>query len=91
MSMDAGDNTVQVGTMAKAIYDELTSEFGAAGSTDLDEQRKKMAAAIAAAVVNHIKDNADVTITTSDGKLQQVSSADTDPPSAERTLAKAVD
>jgi len=89
--MTAGDNTVAPGTLAKAIYDQLNSEFGSPPSSEMDGQRKKMAAAVATAVVSHIQDNADVTITTADDGLQQVSGTDTDPPATKKTLSSAVD
>ena len=70
MSMTAGNESVAPGTMARAIYDELNSAFGA--ETDpLDTDRKKVAAAIAIGVVGHIVAQADVTVGTDDDGLQR--------------------
>lgn len=59
MAMDAGDETVGAGTMAKAIYDELTSQLGTPSDSETDDNYKKIAAAIAVGVVNHITGNAE--------------------------------
>jgi len=92
MSMDAGDNTVQPNTMAKAIYDALTAEFGAT-TGDQDVDRKKGCAAIAAGVVAHLAGFADVRVTTSDGGIQKTTTtgADTDPPDSDVVLSGALE
>gem|GEM_PF-4500937 len=78
--------------MAKAIYDALNSQIGTLTGSE-DTGRKKICAAIASGVVSHIKANADVIVTTSNGGLQRdPSSGDpTDPPSSDQTLSGAVD
>ncbi len=94
MSMDAGDETVGAGTMAKAIYDALASVFGAAPDADQDDNRKKAAAAIAQGVVSHIAANAevDVTIGTGDSGLQTTTTDGnpTDGPAADKSVSGTV-
>jgi len=92
MAMDAGDNTVGAGTMAKAIYDEMISELGTP-SGDVQTTWKKIAASIANGVVDHLAANADVRITTGDSALQRddASSNDTLAPSSDKILAGALE
>jgi hypothetical protein len=57
----AGDYTIVAGTLAKAIYDELTASFGTPAAENLvsfTDSKKKAAAAIAAAVA--LRANADL-------------------------------
>lgn len=73
MALDAGDNSVEADTMAKAIFDAMKSELD--GFTpdpeDTDATYARIAAAIASGVVSHIVAEADVRITTSDSGLQR--------------------
>jgi hypothetical protein len=91
MAMNAGTDSVGANTMAKSIYDSLTSALGAAASSDEDTNRKKIAAAIAQGVVAHLAAHADVRITTSAGALQRAGGVDTTAPSADRVLAGALE
>ena len=77
MSMNAGDENVAAGTMARAIYDALEGAFGVAPDAEQDGNRKKAAAAIAQGVVAHLANYAEatVTVTTSDGGLQTSTAA----------------
>jgi 20S proteasome alpha/beta subunit len=60
MSMTAGDETVQAGTMAKAIYDKLDELIDP--NVSGDDARKLVAAALAQAIVEYMTANADVEI-----------------------------
>lgn len=60
MSMNAGDATVQAGTMARAIYDELEALVDP--SLSGEEARKRVAAAIARGVIAHLRANAEAVI-----------------------------
>ncbi len=94
MSMNAGDETVAPGTMARAIYDALTGAFGAAPDAEQDANRKRAAAAIAQGVVSHLAANAEasITITTADGELQTTTTDGnpTDPPASDVTLTGSI-
>jgi hypothetical protein len=94
MSMSPGTRTVGSGTMARAIYDEIEAELD-----DFDPDPDdpgvlwaRLAAAIANGVIAHMTANAAVrvSITTSDGALQQYNNGlddvDTTAPSTDRTL-----
>jgi hypothetical protein len=57
----AGDYTIPSGTLAKAIYDEIVSQFGAPAPADavsFDDSRKKAAAALAVGIATRV--NADL-------------------------------
>lgn len=60
MSMRAGDETVQEGTMARAIFEALESLVDPTASGT--EARKRAAAAIAQGIVQHIKQHAEVVV-----------------------------
>lgn len=60
MSMNAGDETVQAGTMARAIYDALEQLVDP--SLSGEAARKRVAAAIAQGVVQHIREHAEAVI-----------------------------
>jgi hypothetical protein len=95
MALNAGDETVAAGTLAKAIYDNI---LAASDAGEFDEEadpaetaeaaQKRFAAAIAQAIVTHFTNNAEieVTISTGTGGLQRVTGTDTDPPSTTKTL-----
>lgn len=87
MALNAGDADTP-DTLAKAIYDQLDSEFGAAGTDELDADRKKWCKAVAKGIVNHITGFGEAVITTSDGGLQTSTTAgsETDAPGSEKTI-----
>lgn len=60
MSMNAGDETVQAGTMARAIYDALEQLVDP--SLSGEAARKRVAAAIAQGVVQHIREHAEAVV-----------------------------
>lgn len=62
MAMNAGDENVALGTMARAIYDELVATN--ASETDRDVILREFSAAIAQGVVAHIQANAEANLTT---------------------------
>lgn len=92
MALVAGDATVTDG-MSKAIYDKLVSTFGESPTDGLDDQRKLFCAAVAQAVVEYIKENADVVITPAHSGLQTsaMSGSPTTGPAAPVTAAGAID
>lgn len=91
MAMIAGDHTIVPGTLARAIYDELDLEFGAAESDSLETDRRRSCSAMAKAIVGYLAASADVRITASDGGLQQVGGVDTDAPSSDVVLVGALE
>lgn len=59
MPLNAGDSTIQPGTLSRAFYDAL----GAIDMTgESDAIRRSICAALAAAVVDHITANANVVV-----------------------------
>jgi hypothetical protein len=78
MALNAGDETVAPGTLAAAIYEGILAaaeggsaldpeatpeELAAMGEDEAEAAQKRFAAAIAQAVVDHIVNNAEITIT----------------------------
>ncbi|MEM7608183.1 MAG: hypothetical protein AAF411_22755 [Myxococcota bacterium] len=61
MSMNAGTEALEPGSLARSISDELDSAFGAPPA-DQALNRARFCAALARAVITHIDDEADVTI-----------------------------
>jgi len=90
MALSAGTTALENGSLTKGIYEEFNSAFGTVSGAG-DTTRRQIAAAIAKAVVDHIKTSADVVVTTSHAGLQRVSGTPTDAPAAPVTLAGAVD
>ena len=99
-NIDTATSSNDTGTgMAFAIYEAQRVKLEAGGdwSSFISSQRQTLlqsiadfAEGMATGIVAHIVASADVTITTGDGGLQQVSAADTDPPASNKTLVGAV-
>lgn len=93
MALNAGDANCTTG-LSKRVFDYLTADSRNGFVDPLDgaalDAVRALCWAVARGVVDEIATNADVTITTTDGGLQRVSGADTDPPAANKTLAGAI-
>jgi len=93
MGMNKGDADCTSG-LSKRIFDHWTSDIRNGFVTPLEgaalDAVKAHCWALAQAVVDEISANADVTITTDDNGLQQVSGSPTEPPASNKTLSGAV-
>ncbi len=89
--LDAGTSSLESGTLAREIYDNLVAEFGTP-EDDAVPAWTGAAVAIANAVVSHFTDNAEITVsvTPSDDALQRfdagAGAAPTLGPSTTRTI-----
>ncbi len=89
MSLAIGNTGCTTG-MSKRIYDALVggvnTGFSPVLTGDQQDSIKAICFAVAKGVVDEITTNGQAVISAATGALQQVSAADTDPPTAERTL-----